>query len=160
MAQSSQFSLDGVQVISATVDLDEIINYRGGIVSRGYQAAKKATQISIIELETKNAYSKNLLTTPIKLSYLEPSEEIRFGPACWLWDYCRRSKQNGFFLALSGGLDSCSTALIVYSMCQMVFHKVETGDASVIDDLRKMVKDEEFKPKSSQEICGYINLMI
>lgn len=41
-------------------------------------------------------------------------------PACWLWDYLRRSKSGGFFLPLSGGIDSCSTALIIYSMCNLV----------------------------------------
>jgi hypothetical protein len=25
------------------------------------------------------------------------------GPACWLWDYLRRSGQGGYFLPLSGG---------------------------------------------------------
>ena len=47
-------------------------------------------------------------------------EEISMGPACWLWDYLRRSKQAGFFLPLSGGVDSTSVACIVYSMCEMV----------------------------------------
>jgi NAD+ synthase (glutamine-hydrolysing) len=47
------------------------------------------------------------------------------GPACWLWDYLRRSKQGGFFLPLSGGIDSCSTACIVYSMCCLVFEEIQ-----------------------------------
>lgn len=47
-------------------------------------------------------------------------EEIATGPACWLWDYLRRSGQSGFFLPLSGGVDSSSVACIVYSMCHMV----------------------------------------
>lgn len=42
------------------------------------------------------------------------------GPACWLWDYLRRSKMAGFFLPLSGGIDSSSTACIVGSMCFLV----------------------------------------
>ncbi len=46
------------------------------------------------------------------------------GPSCWLWDYLRRSKQGGFFLPLSGGIDSCSTACIVYSMCLQVYNEI------------------------------------
>ena len=42
------------------------------------------------------------------------------GPACWLWDYLRRSRTQGFFIPLSGGIDSCATATIVYSMCRLV----------------------------------------
>jgi hypothetical protein len=42
-----------------------------------------------------------------------PEEEIAYGPACWLWDYLRRSTMGGFFLPLSGGADSSATASIV-----------------------------------------------
>jgi hypothetical protein len=42
------------------------------------------------------------------------------GPACWLWDYLRRSRTQGYFIPLSGGIDSCATAIIVYSMCRLV----------------------------------------
>ena len=55
---------------------------------------------------------------PTKTLSLE--EEIAVGPACWLWDYLRRSGQSGFFLPLSGGVDSSSVACIVYSMCSLV----------------------------------------
>lgn len=44
----------------------------------------------------------------------------RLGPACWLWDYLRRSRTQGYFVPLSGGIDSCATAVIVYSMCRLV----------------------------------------
>ena len=47
-------------------------------------------------------------------------EEIALGPACWLWDYLRRSGAGGYFLPLSGGADSSSTAAIVGIMCQLV----------------------------------------
>lgn len=42
-----------------------------------------------------------------------------YGPACWLWDYLRRSGASGFLLPLSGGADSSSTAAIVGCMCQV-----------------------------------------
>ena len=51
---------------------------------------------------------------------------FRLGPACWLWDYLRRSKQGGYFLPLSGGIDSSSTACIVFSMCCLVFDAIQT----------------------------------
>lgn len=50
------------------------------------------------------------ISSPITLKQFPPEEEISLGPACWLWDYLRRSGQGGFFLALSGGVDSSSTA--------------------------------------------------
>jgi hypothetical protein len=37
---------------------------------------------------------------PLKIA--SPSEECCLGPACWLWDFLRRSGAAGFFLPLSG----------------------------------------------------------
>lgn len=43
-------------------------------------------------------------------------------------NYCfRRSGQGGFFLPLSGGVDSSATACVVYSMCCMVVDAVKSG---------------------------------
>ena len=47
------------------------------------------------------------------------------GPACWLWDYLKRSGASGFLLPLSGGADSASVAAIVGSMCQQVVQAIE-----------------------------------
>ena len=41
-------------------------------------------------------------TPSFQWQYHAPEEEILLGPACWLWDYLRRSGQGGFFLPLSG----------------------------------------------------------
>lgn len=56
-----------------------------------------------------------------------PEEEISMAPACWMWDYLRRSCQGGFFLPLSGGVDSSSTACLVFSMCNMIVDAVKNG---------------------------------
>ena len=44
-----------------------------------------------------------------------------------MWDYLRRSGQGGFFLPLSGGIDSSSVACIVGSMCHLVTDAVRSG---------------------------------
>ena len=67
------------------------------------------------------------IASSIEWAYLKPEEEIAKGPACWLWDYLRRSGQGGFFLPLSGGVDSSSVAIIVFSMCRMVVDTVQRG---------------------------------
>jgi hypothetical protein len=51
----------------------------------------------------------------------------RLGPACWLWDYLRRSRMSGYFLPLSGGIDSCATACIIHSMCRLVVKTAQQG---------------------------------
>jgi NAD+ synthase (glutamine-hydrolysing) len=76
------------------------------------------------------------------------------GPACWLWDYLRRSKGSGFFLPLSGGVDSCSTALIVFSMCHLVCDSVKQGDLQVLSDVQRIVGEEGYIPTNPKELCG------
>ena len=71
-----------------------------------------------------------------------------FEPSLFLWDYLRKSKASGFFLALSGGLDSCSVALTVYNMCIIVFKEINNEKQAVLADLRRIVGDKEFFPKN------------
>ena len=45
-----------------------------------------------------------------------PEEECCLGPACWMWDFLRRSGAAGFFLPLSGKFHSqnffCNVSLL------------------------------------------------
>ena len=93
-------------------------------------------------------------TTPtLEWNYHCPEEEILLGPACWLWDYLRRSGQGGYFLPLSGGADSASTATIVYSMCCQVVEAVATGDETVLADVRRVVAADDYVPVDPRELC-------
>lgn len=63
-------------------------------------------------------YSQSLKPThPVDVKYFTTNEEIALGPACYLFDYLRRSSQGGYFLPLSGGADSSATATIVGFFC-------------------------------------------
>lgn len=65
-------------------------------------------------------------TKAIDVRFHTAEEEIALGPACWLWDYLRRcGGVSGYFLPLSGGIDSCATATIVHSMCRLVVEACE-----------------------------------
>lgn len=95
---------------------------------------------------------------PIQPRYHDPEKEIALGPACWLWDYLRRSGAAGFFLPLSGGIDSCATAVIVHSMCREVMRAISEGNDQVIKDTRKLCvepADSTWLPSTSQELCKY-----
>ena len=63
----------------------------------------------------------NQISIPKEIEIIPPMQEISEGPALWMWDYLRRSGARGFFLALSGGADSCSVAALVASMAKLVF---------------------------------------
>ncbi|RKO92712.1 hypothetical protein BDK51DRAFT_22557 [Blyttiomyces helicus] len=163
VAQGSQFSLKDVEVITSTVDLEDVRSFRGSQPSRGAQAASapaypRVRAEFVLSHDPLATGAPSKLSVPREVTYHTPEEEIRLGPACWLWDYLRRSKSGGFFLPLSGGLDSCSTALIVSSMCRLVVESAQAGDPQVIKDARQVVgePDSDYIPADSKEFCSRI----
>lgn len=99
LAQGSQFSLNDVEVVTATVDLEEVRSFRC-TPSRGLQAARTAPY-KRFEVDFRLSTTITAETTPteeIQIRFHDPMEEIALGPACWLWDYLRRSRAAGFFM--------------------------------------------------------------
>ncbi|TVY88413.1 putative glutamine-dependent NAD(+) synthetase [Lachnellula willkommii] len=96
-------------------------------------------------------------TQEIEVKYHLPEEEISLGPACWMWDFLRRSRQAGFFLPLSGGVDSCATAVIVHQMTRLVFKAVtEDKDPQAISDMLRIVGEPStstWRPTCPQDIA-------
>ncbi|KJZ76907.1 Glutamine-dependent NAD(+) synthetase [Hirsutella minnesotensis 3608] len=158
VGQSSQFSLNEVEVIVATVDLEEVRAYRFA-PSRGLQAVA-APEYQRIEVDySLSRDDLDLIQTPTPPRpprYHRPEEEISLGPACWLWDYLRRSKAAGFFTPLSGGIDSCATATLVYSMCRLVIAAMNEGNEQVIADVKRIAAYSSELPKTAEELCNQI----
>ncbi|EKM81868.1 hypothetical protein AGABI1DRAFT_35688 [Agaricus bisporus var. burnettii JB137-S8] len=167
VAQGSQFSLNDVEVVSATIDIEDVRAHRSK-ASRSMQAAGAERYHRI---ETSFALSSGKFEIPgddtlalverkdFEVRYHRPEEEIALGPACWLWDYLRRSRTQGYFLPLSGGIDSCATAVIVHSMCRLVAEASNRGDKSVIADARRMTgepEDSSYIPSDPVEFAGRI----
>lgn len=205
IAQGSQFSLDDVQVVTATVDLDDVKAARSA-KSRGMQATfnrdinngKGFKRIRVdFELGQRDPWASSLdlagqslsqqtsrgetqlehdpdapsmLTEAtdkrVEVFYHSPEEEIALGPACWMWDYLRRSRTQGFFIPLSGGIDSCATATIVFSMCRLVVDachgKSQRGshlgpDKQVLEDVRRICAEkDDWVPATPQEVANKI----
>lgn len=135
-------------MVTATVDLEDVRSFRARVASRGIQAAHtEAYQREDVMFSLSHPdmdEDTHLIPTKPKLPfYHSPEEEIALGPACWLWDYLRRSKTAGYFLPLSGGIDSCATAVIVASMCRLVVKEAAKGNAQVIADARRLACEEE-----------------
>ncbi len=168
LAQGSQFSLTDVEVVTATVNLHDVRTYRGAKASRAVQASQteRLPQIDIdfdMEIEGwKGPESSNLLfqsSVPIKPHTHEPEEEIALGPACWLWDYLRRSGAAGYFIPLSGGADSGAVATLVGSMCQLVAKAVREKDTAVINDVARWLADGE-TPDVFADPCELANRLL
>ena len=138
VAQGSQFGLRDVEVVVATVDLEDVRSHRNSSRSRGMQAQKASAEGQYRRIQVETALSSGSSesiaeleeTMPIEIHYHTPEEEIAMGPACWLWDYLRRSRAAGYFVPLSGGIDSCATACIVFSMCRIVAKEALAGSAT------------------------------
>nr|XP_013006315.1 glutamine-dependent NAD(+) synthetase isoform X3 [Cavia porcellus] len=157
-AQGSQFSLEDVEVLTATLDLEDVRSYRAEISSRNL-AASRVNSYPRVKVDFALSHHEDLLqpvTEPVEWKYHSPEEEISLGPACWLWDYLRRSQQAGFFLSLSGGVDSAATACLVYSMCHQVCEAVARGNQEVLADIRTIVDESSYTPQAPQELCGRI----
>jgi NAD+ synthase (glutamine-hydrolysing) len=172
LAQAPQFDVQDVCVITATVDLDEVRSYRASLPSFGIQAARQqqhdspnhSIQIDCPDVHlllSVNGHASGgiaLTTMPKALVGSTPEEECCLGPACWLWDYLRRSGASGFLLPLSGGADSSSVAMIVFAMCQLV---VQTApqDPQVATDIRRICQREEeenWLPSTPHELANYV----
>ena len=161
VAQGSQFSLNDVEVVTATVDLDVIRAHRSSI-SRGMQAAMSDIKYQRIEttfsLEPEeDTIDLTLRPTPsIKPRIHSVEEEIALCTGCYLWDYLRRSGTAGYLVPLSGGIDSCATATIVFSMCRIVIQAMKEGNQQVIEDVKRIATYDKELPSTPQALCSQI----
>ncbi len=163
VAQGSQFSLNDVEVLTAIVDIEEVRSYRF-TPSRGFQSLSSPTYMRIeteFSLSNQNVdFDSNVFPSETRALRIHAAEEeIALGPAAWLWDYLRRSKAAGFLVPLSGGIDSCSTATLVFSMCRMVMDALEAGNEQVKADVQRIAGaygPEGWLPQSPQELCNRI----
>ena len=185
LAQGSQFSLKDVEVVTATVDLHAVRSYRGAKASRAVQASQTEPlpqidvdfDIGIEEGKTRMEERKNgsVGTDPSSVPLFHPSsvrssvpieprthipeEEIAYGPACWLWDYLRRSGAAGYFIPLSGGADSGAVATLVGSMCQLVAKAIREKDAAVTRDVGQWLAANE-TPDIFSDPCVLANRLL
>ncbi|KAF4980605.1 hypothetical protein FZEAL_3418 [Fusarium zealandicum] len=160
LGQSAQFSLKPVEVITATIDLEEVRSHRSSI-SRNVQGAAQPDYPRVdCDLTLSRPVDEILLSdelhlareTPLQIP--DPMEEIYMAEAVFLWQYLTRASAAGFFLALSGGLDSATVALFVFGMAKAVLQSINSGDENTLADLRRITGENEFVPKTPQEIVS------
>ena len=117
IGQASQFSLLDVEVVCCTVDLADVRTFRQGMNSFQEHSSRAALKIESLVISPVDLVTYKLcyegdwrrpLSVPIAPRIHSPEEECGLGPACWMWDYLRRSGAAGFLLPLSGGADSAA----------------------------------------------------
>jgi len=159
VGRTAQYGIEEVEVATATIDLEDIRSYRNSVRSRNIKAASAPSFPRIDVTGFALSGPKDVSVAPSKVIdwiYHSPEEEICLGPACWLWDYLRRSRQGGFLVPLSGGMDSSSTATLVYSMCNLVVESIQNGNTKALDDIRVIVGEDDYTPNDPKELCGRI----
>ncbi|POS81283.1 glutamine-dependent NAD(+) synthetase [Diaporthe helianthi] len=160
VAQGSQFSLRPVEVVTAIIELEKVRSYRSSI-SRNQQGAKQR-EFPRVECDLRLGLSSSLVPSkyrsskPMELKILDPMEEIANAQAVFLWQYLSRTNSPGYFLALSGGLDSSTVALFVYSMARMVLKAIQDGEQTVLDDLRRVTGEKSFTPAKPEDIVSRV----
>lgn len=161
LAQGSQFSLEDVEVVTATIDLEEIRAYRSA-PSRGMQSVLAPTYMRIetefeLSSEEEDYKLKRFPSPEIQPRYHSPEEEIALCTGAYLWDYLRRCGVAGYLVPLSGGIDSCATAVIVFSMCRMVSEACKAGNKQVIADVLRIAKYTEGEvPETPEALCNQL----
>lgn len=154
------FVQNDVEVITATVNLEE--TWLGHFQPARRLQAVSDPPIHTIKLPIHLA-SDGLSVPTRKFSpsfaprTVKAEEEIASAAGCWLFDYLRRSQQKGFFLPLSGGIDSAATALAVHSAARMIHQAIDSGNEHVLRDIQRIAeKPETWWPKDAREVTGEI----
>ncbi|KAI0144661.1 NAD+ synthase [Xylariaceae sp. FL1272] len=163
LEQGNQFSLEPVEVITATIDIEEIRSFRSSI-SRNVQAAAQADYPRVeFDVRLSRSAEDIFLSRHLQISVakelhiLDPMPEIWKSTAVYLWQYLVRTHSPGFFLSLSGGLDSSTVALFVYGMAKVVLGAIEAGSKATLEDLRKVTGVTDLVPTTPEEI---VNLLL
>uniref|UniRef100_A0A8C7W8K7 Glutamine-dependent NAD(+) synthetase n=1 Tax=Oncorhynchus mykiss TaxID=8022 RepID=A0A8C7W8K7_ONCMY len=161
VAQGRQFSLDDVEVVTAILDLEDVRSYKGEHCHPHVEYEHKPCHRVKVDFSLSDCEDVYLPThQPIEWQFHTPEEEIRY-ECCVLYMlpiinssyFCLPA---GFLLPLSGGVDSSSTACIVYSMCVLVCQAVRDGNTQVLEDVQRVVNDVSYTPRDPRELCRRI----
>ncbi|KAJ1502836.1 Glutamine-dependent NAD(+) synthetase, partial [Coelomomyces lativittatus] len=114
VAHGERFTLLDVDVLVAHLSLSKL------------KMKKRPHSTSLLRVPVDFRLSCNApkgCTSPIlleQLTYFHECKELEWMMVItgWLWDYLVKTHSTGFLLPLSGGLDSCSVAILVHYLCR------------------------------------------
>lgn len=160
LAMTPQFSVNEVDVVSAVLDLSEVDSYRTPVPSRSIQAEETIRNtFPIIDIPGFTLLVRDVRTLTPKMDFHDKAVEkqLSYAPACYLWDYLRRSGSIGYFLALSGGLDSTSVLIIGRIMSELVMKGLKKAVGYnyelLLSDIKRIAGEI---PKDAKDLAGKI----
>ena len=149
LAVGEHLSFQEVEIVTATINLNDVRTSRASVVSRGIQSDQRSVRLQRINLAemfkgvqgvedfhlASTTRTDFKVTDPIKVPSYEMEYEMGLCASRYLWDYLIRSGVfGGLFLPLSGGVDSSSTAMIVFMMCEIIVNIVNNKKDETIYD--------------------------
>ncbi|KAI4830131.1 hypothetical protein KUCAC02_001784, partial [Chaenocephalus aceratus] len=148
VAQGAQFSLSDVEVLTATLDLEDVRSYRGEVCQPNMESEPKPCHRVKVDFSLSSGDDIYLPThQPITWNFHTPEEEISLGPEEWTgWLPVASEWRCGQLL----------TACIVYSMCVLICQAIQDGKSQVLEDVRRVVGEDTYCPQSPAELCGHM----
>ena len=90
-------------------DGDILIAQKGKLIGRNHRLWFHDYRLLTVDVD----FDANTAVSNIKPDYESQNEEFAHAASLALFDYCRKSRSNGFVLSLSGGADSSTIATLV-----------------------------------------------
>ena len=144
-----------VQITPITINLNSVRTFR--IQNKSFQ--KESHGVALIprvkiNLSIANNSEDYIYDTPEHRDDLKRKratfsfEHASYEPSAFLWDVLRKSGARGFFLPLSGGLDSCAVTLIVFNMCHLICNQIRNKHQSeeLLKRLQTIIGDDKYEP--------------
>ena len=148
LAVGEHLSFQEVEVVTAVLNLNDIRANRASIVSIPRQGALRDTTLKRVNIDdyfpsepkfrfTMRDLTEYKSTEPIPVPTMEMEREMGLASARYMWDYLTRGPFGGCFLPLSGGVDSSSTAMMVYFMADEI-SKILKFDVTGNEDKKRL----------------------
>ena len=148
LAVGEHLSFQEVEVVTAVLNLNDIRANRASIVSIPRQGALRDTTLKRVNIDdyfpsepkfrfTMRDLTEYKSTEPIPVPTMEMEREMGLASARYMWDYLTRGPFGGCFLPLSGGVDSSSTAMMVYFMADEI-SKILKIDLTSNEDKKRL----------------------
>jgi len=176
-----RFTLIDIEVLTCTINLDDITNYRKDLSTQMQSYKVEKIDIIKIDLDLKSSNIIDSSNKKISNNFLailnRNSKEVSLfqrkyklitdisdreiaevceASACWLWDYLKRSNAIGFILQLNGDLDSAIVSLLVKIMCDKIYKYWDYIKNDIQYEIVKKLKKYLPSKINSKEICKII----
>ncbi|KAF3822364.1 hypothetical protein GH733_007738, partial [Mirounga leonina] len=139
-AQGAQFSLDDVEVLTATLDLEDVRSYRAEVSSRNLAQASKVSPYPRVKVDFALSCHEDLLappSEPVEWKYHSPVEEIRPG-----------QQLPGLTCPLA---PQPRTRVLALGLSE-----TQPTDQEVLADVRAIVDQLNYTPQDPRELCGRV----